>query len=302
MLVKQPIIRNGVDRASRVAVCIDLLSTDTYGEERLVGSGSGFVHREFDKDFLITNWHVVTGRSPENPSHMIPGYPESPTSFRLHLPTSDNPNHFLPSAAFPLYVKGRPNWIQTNFDHTTKRIDLVALPFNFGNDPLVVRMEEFSPPHDQLLHAGRDVVIMGYPFGIRPEKPYPIWKRGYVASESSILDGELLKYLVDTPGRPGMSGSPVFMISRGRQVSKKMHDLLNSKNRSALDIINEIDPNELMEAPEVNSLQFAGIYSGIVGNNQLLHMNLGVVWHATVIDMLFAKPCEGENPFPPTGE
>jgi hypothetical protein len=105
------------------------LSTDTYGEERLVGSGSGFVHREFDKDFLITNWHVVTGRSPENPSHMIPGYPESPTSFRLHLPTSDNPNHFLPSAAFPLYVKGRPNWIQTNFDHTTKRIDLVALPF-----------------------------------------------------------------------------------------------------------------------------------------------------------------------------
>jgi hypothetical protein len=301
MLVKQPIIQNGVNRASRLVVCIDLIGIDTAGCERKIGSGTGFIHRSANRDFLVTNWHVVTGRNPDSPGELLAGYPDSPSAFRLHLPTIDDQNHFRPSVTFPLYTNGRPNWLETSFNHTSKRIDLVALPFDFGDGPLVVRIDEFSPQHDQRLRVGREIVIIGYPFGIRPENPYPIWKRGYVASEPSILDGELPKYLVDTPGRPGMSGSPVFMIAQGRQVSKKTYDLLNSAGRdvSALDLIKQIDPKELVEAPDVHSLQFAGVYSGVVGSSQLQNMNLGIVWHATVVDHLFLHPRDGENPFPP---
>jgi hypothetical protein len=225
MLVKQPIIRSGVDRASRTAICIDLLCTSTSGEERHIGSGTGFIHRHGNRDYLITNWHVVTGRDPNDASHLLRGYPVSPSKFRLHLPSLDDPSHFLPSASFSLYRGGCPNWLQTSFEHTESREDMVAIPINFGDKPLIVRIEEFSPPHDQVLRVGRDVVIVGYPFGIQAANPFPIWKRGYVASEPSILIAGLLKYYIDTPGRPGMSGSPVFMIREGKGVSKETRNL-----------------------------------------------------------------------------
>jgi trypsin-like peptidase len=301
MLVKQPIIRGGVDRASRAAICITLFCVGSSGEEQPIGSGTGFVHRHLDRDYLVTNWHVVTGRNPNDPGRLLPGYPASPTALQLHLPASKAPNHFLPSALFPLYLDGRPQWIQTRFDHTSSRVDLIAVPFEFGDEPLIVRIEEFSPPHDQVLRIGRDVVIVGYPFGIRAENPYPTWKRGAIASEPSILLEALLKYHIDTPGRPGMSGSPVFMITSGKGVSKQTHDLIDQagKGISALEATRNIDVEELLAAPDVNLLRFAGVYSGSVGDNQLLQMNLGVAWHAAVVDRLFTAPIEGENPFPP---
>lgn len=302
MLIKQPIIRSGVDQASRVAICIELLSANTTGEEQRIGSGTGFVHRHLDRDYLITNWHVVTGRDPSQTGHLLPGYPSSPSAFQLHLPSSDDPNRFLPSASFSLYSDGKPRWIQARLDHLDSRVDLVALPFNFGDKPLIVRIEEFSPPHDQFLRIGRDVVIVGYPFGIRAENPYPTWKRAFVASEPSILIGGHPKYYIDTPGRPGMSGSPVFMIGTGMGVSKETHDLFaqfGTGKSSALDIISKLDVDELAAAPDVNLLKFAGVYSGAVADNQLLQMNLGVAWHAGLVDRLFTHPLEGENPFPP---
>lgn len=300
MLVKQPIIPRGIDQASRVAICIDLFCTSINGDEMRIGSGTGFVHRHNGQDFLISNWHVFTGRDPRQPSQLLPGFPSSPSALQLHIPSSSDPNHFLPSASFPLYSDKKPHWIQTQFDHIDTRVDLVALAINFGDKPLIVRVEEFSPSHKQLLRVGRDVVIIGYPFGIREENPYPTWKRAFVASEPSVLIGGLPKYHLDTPGRPGMSGSPVFMIAAGIGVSKETHDLLAQANKDyARDTIMKMDVDELANAPDVNMLQFAGVYSGAVGDNQLLQMNLGVTWHAAVVDRLFGHPIKGENPFPP---
>jgi len=273
------------------------------GDQRKVGSATGFVHRRESRDFLITNWHVETSRKPENPGELLDGYPESPTCFEMYVPKTEEPNRFLPSDFFELYENGRPRWIETKLEGPAagKRTDLVAIPIEFPDGPLIVRIEEFAKYENQRLRIGRDVVIVGYPFGIRAENPFPTWKRGSIASEPSILIGGLPKYYIDTPGRPGMSGSPVFMIDKGTGVSGKTYGLLTAaiNGGSAIDAVRAMDVDEMMNAPEVNMLQFAGVYSGSVGDKALNQLNVGVAWHAGIIDTLFMKPVIGSNPFPP---
>lgn len=291
-----------VDRGTRVAVCIQLYCTDINGNHKTVGFGTGFFRRYLGRDWLVTNWHVLAGRSPENPQRLLDGYPDSPTSFQIHLPRASNPNHFVPSEIYPLYENGNPTWIETKAvgPAAGQLMDLAAVQFEFDGDdpPLIQRVEEFARDN-MTLRIGRDVLIVGYPFGIRPENPYAMWKRGFVASEPSTLIEGLPKFYIDSPGRPGMSGSPVFMITPGLGVSSKTHELLTAEAGSAFNHFRQLDVEELANAPEVNILRFAGVYSGSVGDANLDQLRVGVAWHAFAVDQLFANPRPGGNPFPP---
>lgn len=304
-ILRSPILRSGVDRASRVAVCIDLYCRGSGGADKKVGSGTAFFHQRWGRHFLITNWHVVTARNPQSPGELLDGYPASPTSFQLHLPVRDDPDRYVPSELFPLYASDQPSWFETSLENrgTVARIDLVALPFEFPESPtgpLVTCIEEFTPEEHQYLRVGRDVVIVGYPFGIRAENPFPIWKRGFVASEPSLLIGGLPKYYIDSPGRPGMSGSPVFMITKGIGLPRETANSLRQLTKgAALAAIRNLDTEEILNAPDVNIMQFAGVYSGSVGDQGLERLRVGVAWHAAMVDRLFSQPERGSNPFPP---
>jgi len=288
-----------VDRGTRVAVCINLLCSDTGGGKRPVGSGSGFFRRYQERYWLITNWHVLTGRHPDSPQTLLEGFPDSPTHFELVLPQRDDPNHFVPSAPFPLYDQGKPLWTEGTAlgSRADLIVDLATVPFEFSDSdmPLFECVDDFLD-ESLMLRVGRDVLIVGYPFGIRAENPHAIWKRGFVASEPAILIGGQPKFLIDSPGRPGMSGSPVFMIKAGLGVSAETKRLLLG---NALDAISGLDADELANAPEVNILRFAGVYSGSIGDAKLERLRVGVAWHAFAVDRLSSQPSPGQNPCPP---
>ena len=114
---------------------------------------------------------------------------------------------------------------------------------------MFVRIEEFAKYENQRLRIGRDVVIVGYPFGIRAENPFPTWKRGSIASEPSILIGGVAKILHRYAGTPGMSGSPVFMINKGTGVSEKTYGLLTAAitGGSAIDAVRAIDVDGVVD-------------------------------------------------------
>ena len=174
----------------------------------------------------------------------------------------------------------------------------MAIPVDLSDEKhplLITRIEDAAWHENTYLRIGRDVIIVGYPFGMRPENPYPIWKRGFVASEPFLLVDGMPKYYVDSPGRPGMSGSPMFMVSPGRAVSKATRDLLEDKSLSPLAIIQQIDVEELMGAPEINMMQFAGVYAGSFGESKLEEMRLGIAWHAAMVDRLFNHPVAGST-------
>jgi len=304
-ILKNPILKSGVDRGSRVAVCIDLFCRNYKGEDIKVGSGSGFFHTRHNTSYLITNWHVLTGRNPNEPSVLLEGFPESPSAFQIHLARNENPNHFVPSELYPLYEDGKPQWLETHRPKASSNgiIDLAAIAFNFPDSdegPLITPIDQFSPDGKDFLYIGRDVVIIGYPFGINELNPYPIWKRGYVASEPSLLIGGMPKFYIDSPGRPGMSGSPIFMISKGIGLPIETAKLFqNGSNQDVLKAFTSKDVDELKSAPEVNILQFAGVYSGSVGDSSLERLRVGVAWHAGIVDRLFTNTEQGYNPHPP---
>lgn len=306
-VLQAAIITGRVHPATRVSVCIDLHCKDVDGVERNVGTGTGFLYRQLGELFLITNWHVVTGRQPGNPERLLSGYPSSPSSFSLYMSPTSQPNNFLPSENYNLYFQGEPIWLETSLmDSQSKCVDLVAIPMRFDaleDPPVITPINQFAPNGKDTLYMGRDLVVVGYPFGISTSNPFPIWKRGHVASETGFVVDGLPRFYIDSPGRPGMSGSPVFMLSKGKLISERTADLLENFDKgSALETLGALDSEELANAKETSVLQFAGVYSGSVGDKSLQEMQLGIVWHAALVDAIFEQPKKGQNDYPPTVE
>jgi hypothetical protein len=64
------------------------------------------------------------------------------------------------------------------------------------------------------LETGLDVFVLGFPRGMSGGAEFPIWKRGSIASEPNFDIDNLPKILIDTATREGMSGAPVYALSR----------------------------------------------------------------------------------------
>ncbi|WP_421329853.1 S1 family peptidase [Aeromonas veronii] len=294
VLLKKPIIDGGINPGSHATVCIDLYCKNSDGEDKRIGCGSGFFHVRNGMTFLITNWHVLTGRDPTNPQNTIDGYQGSPSGFSFHHSRKSNKNHFIPSPIFNLYSDGKPNWFEVDAD---KIYDIAAIKIDIptDSDVYIEPIEKFTDSiGDKNIYVGGDVVIVGYPFGINASNPFPVWKHAYIASEPSILIDGVPKMFIDSPGLPGMSGSPIYKISKGVSLPGETVDAI--KNFTDF---RKIDIGQIQNAPETSVLSFVGIYSGSLGNGSLEKMRLGFAWHAALVDIMFTKPRNGTNPYPP---
>lgn len=300
-IFSKPLPVNRIDKGSKVAVCIELLADKEDGSTTKIGTGTGFFHKFDSKWCLVTNWHVVTGRDPANPSRTINGYPCSPSKFRFFVNYPGQPKKYVSTPDFPLYENQTPVWIEFEDDAkiNNRRIDLVAIPFVFTEEkmPLITPIANFAHDGIESLRMGRELTIIGYPFGLQASSPYPIWKRGYLASEPSIaLDG-MPKFYLDSPGRPGMSGAPVFTISPGFDAPAELARKLKEGSDSATQAFMELDTSMMRNT--INVLEFVGVYSGSIGDVSLEKLQLGIVWHGGLVDMLFEKARQGTNPYPP---
>jgi hypothetical protein len=284
--------------ASYCSTMIDLHCEGVDGELVKVAHGTGFFWRQGGVVYLITNWHVITGRNPSAPGTLI--YREQPTSFSLCLPLKSNKKFFAAIHPIPLYTDGKPNWIEVI---STSIWDVVAIPLSFPSDAYVVGVQDFCHAPSLSFRPGRDVVIIGYPFD-RAESHYPVWKRAMIASEPSSLLRGLPQMYLDTPGRPGMSGSPVYFISEGVGFSSGNEapvpgTTVGNDIESWMRIIEGSNPSF---ASGAIILEFVGIYSGSMGDSSLDRLNLGLSWFGMLVSALISKPLPGQNSFsPPAG-
>jgi hypothetical protein len=175
----------------------------------MLDQGTGFLVRHQEQLYLITNWHVVTGRKPvtgENNggSSSLPEYLE---------------------VSFPFLLGGDLYWTLQRLDlydtHTRKARWLVhpyAPPMEGGTDVIALPIDKEPPSvyayslEDALdpreLSPGAELSIVGYPFKVNPSTA--IWTRATVASEPRHGFEDDPVYLVDARSRPGQSGSPVL--------------------------------------------------------------------------------------------
>jgi len=287
-----PTILKGPSRASQCTVSIRKVARVGTGDVEQ-GWGTGFLYRDPDQlTWLVTNWHVLTGRRPDNPGTLLPNTGCSPDRIRVVF-AARQAGAFLKPAEMELYQNGKPVWREYK---RTEGVDLASIPIEVPDGSAGIAVQDFGPQGKRIIEPGLDVIITGYPLEFGPYCPFPIWKRAMIATEPAYLamGGP------QTPGAPGMSGSPVYRSGSGFAVNRDEAELFSKAERGEVSALNAVMglSVESMRHESV-TLEFIGVYAGATGDKNLERLNLGRMFVAGFVDQLVTKGEPGNNPFPP---
>jgi hypothetical protein len=224
-----------------------------------LGTATGFIWKRREQHYLITNWHVVTGRSARTGKLEMKVQPDM-----LKMPLNTRIMDFG-KQTYEMRIRdadNNPLWYV--YPGRQRGCDVVAVPLPIrGDDPIVnmYPINALRSEADLAIRIGMDVYILGYPFGNQPPG-FPVWKRGSIASEPDLTKLGAGYMLVDTASRPGMSGAPVIRRSWAAH-------LLN---------------DDAISSDSTPQSKFIGVYSGRLHTDDPSDAQIGMVWPASDID------------------
>jgi hypothetical protein len=218
-----------------------------------VSQATGFVVTRNENNYLITNWHVITGREPETGEPISPGS-EDPDTIKIWHHASTRLGSWTSRNEQLLNTNGETKWLQHNLGRDR---DVVALPLTQIQGCKIYPLDLNLGNTDLLVRPSEPVSIVGFPYGLASDGKFGIWKTGHIASDIGLsYDGKPI-FLIDASTRGGMSGSPVFARRiGGYQTSSGAYNLGSSATR------------------------FLGVYSGRV---VVRDVEIGKVWKPEVI-------------------
>jgi hypothetical protein len=254
---------------------IELLSND--GLDQVVARGTGFFWKYAGLPYLITNWHIASGKNIFTGGNVSKqGY--IPGKIRFHGLSIDQRGEALKFhrqkwvltideqaqalLAQPPKVLGREAdiWGIQIPPHCVLHKDRTRTGFvgaedvsSFVNDHVGARI---------ITRAGDDCFVLGYPLANYEGLMPPVWKRGSIASDTNIGVDNRPIFLVDAATAPSMSGAPIFR----RVVTAVAFD----HGKQAL--------------VEHTSFAFVGVYAGRLQSAELEKTNIGYGWYATLIN------------------
>lgn len=258
-----------------------------------IGTGLLYLHKE--KYYIVTAWHNLTGLNSETlepisraasvPDNilasMVIRYPgelsirqsavislqdEKTSLFLIH------PKHWpnIDVAVIPVDFETAEQEVQT-FDRTFRRPFLGGLHTERGT----IVLSEICPVQNYLLSStvikqrwlsevqvSQELFIPGYPQNITDRSLQPVWKRATIASGVQAGWNGERKFLIDSASQSGMSGAPVFLYAPDGKV-RLGAEVYHAEGTAAV---------------------LAGIYVGRVGVTEKVDPQIGIVFHASVID------------------
>jgi len=231
------------------------LYLETYFSDHQIGVATGFVVKNNSSHYLITNWHVVTGRNPRN-NQPLSGMAE-PNMLKVWF-HGQQLGHWLRKEVDIIDRDANKLWLE----HARRReVDVVAIPLNPSDDIKIYDLDLALADFDLMIYPSEAVSIIGFPEGITSHGKFPIWKTGHVASDIDIDWGDKPAFLIDATTKSGMSGSPV--------IAKRVSIYQTSKG-------NQIG----------NAVRFLGVYSG--REIDVAGIEIGFVWKPRVISEILA--------------
>jgi S1-C subfamily serine protease len=239
---------------------------EAYFNEQQLSSATCFFARRAERCYLITNWHVVSGKNNQTNKHLSETIAE-PNKLVVKV-FKKNAVYLEPTDLTIPLLDGSGDSIWLEHPTHGSKVDVVAIRVELPADIFVMDVESFIEPFNDetTISVKDDVFILGFPFGYRVNELFPIWKRASIASEPMIDIDDLPKYLVDTATRQGMSGSPVI------KMEKRSVGMANGT------------PGELGVKVSNYRMGLAGIYSGRIGVQSGEDMQLGIVWKSRVFN------------------
>jgi hypothetical protein len=218
-----------IDRLSLTTVRLQALYNET-----VLSNATGFFYSGLldnkQNFWLVTNWHVLSGRHINPPHSALHSKGSVPNRIGLSLLLKDDqpeyhgagPNELRFQEQFvELYDSdGAAIWYQ----HPQKNaFDVAVINFSVLVDRCEFRgINQVARQDDMKIEIGSRILVLGYPLGYQHFMGTPIWKAGIIASEPHLeTPVSLNRVVIDATTRQGMSGAPVIMRERTHYLSEK---------------------------------------------------------------------------------
>lgn len=176
-----------------------------------IGMGTAFSVQKDNQNFLITNWHNVTGRNPETNKPLSSSGICDPDEMKVWFFTNTI-GLWVPKTIKLKNSEGKNLWIEHPLG---QQVDVVAIPYESTSDIFVKNLDLETSKLDIVIFPSLSVSIIGYPNGLTSGGKFSIWKTGHIASEMDLNFNGQSVFLIDATTRSGMSGSPVVLRSSG---------------------------------------------------------------------------------------
>lgn len=251
-----------INEYSMTSYNVDILFNDIK-----LSNATCFFTRIKETLYLVTNWHVVSGRNADT-KKCLDRMGSVPNKLRVYIPKETEDSTFCYCDDFYMDVElldrsGNQLWYEMQKDN--RMIDVAIIPLK-DIDGICTTIEQAEEPFNEQVNfeIASEIYIIGFPFG-KQTGFVPIWKKASVASEPELDVEELPYFFADTATRSGMSGSPVILY-KDRPVV-----LTNTEGKISR-----------------HWTKFIGIYSGRIGADceEKGDAQLGRVWKASVIQEL----------------
>lgn len=245
-----------VDRLSATSLYLKL-----YARGNFLSNATAFVVSHCGRAFLVTNWHVLSGRhaETEKPLSKTAGIPDQ-VRIAHHMKSKLGRWRFIREQLYR--ADGSPIWVE----HPRGReIDVAVLELRnvpedvqlYGFDLALADVDLDTPP-------GTPVSVIGFPLGLRPNVFFAIWKTGHIASDVDIPYRNGPAFLIDATTREGMSGSPVVARRWVNEPTQQWEHALDPMTVSVRTVLRT---------------KFLGVYASRVNDDA----EIGCVWRPSAI-------------------
>jgi hypothetical protein len=247
--------RINIDPLSARSLLIEL-----FANGHSLSTATGFIVEQGGTNYLVSNWHVLSGRNAET------GKPMSPTAavpdeIKIVCHHKGRLGSWLLKSERLINDDGTNRWRE---HPNGMQIDIAVLPLTMTIDDIdLYPLDLTLADVDMIPEPAMPVSIIGYPFGLSAGGAWPIWKTGHIATDPDINYDGRPAFLIDATTRGGMSGSPVVLRMNGGFRT-------NSGNQILAGGI---------------TTKFLGIYSGRIHADA----ELGRVWRPFLINEVIAN-------------
>lgn len=259
--------------------------------EALVCTATAFFYkRDQNWIYIVTNWHIVTGRDTQEPKYSKTGAIPTKIELKLHRNVGEKMISMSQKESFLLDLNDEngcsarwlehPKW-RHNVDIAIIRIKNEDNFFEKFTCYFLDEYQNFERRYDPSVMD--DVFVIGYPWGLAGgDGVLPLYKRGSVSSDPVVGHKNLPRFLIDCNTTSGMSGSPVICARSGPW---------HPSGTLSLDSVMGTVKN------------FAGVYSGRLegteGNTKkdsdIIVSDIGIVWGKELIEEIIAEGVQGAS-------
>lgn len=178
---------------------------------------TGFLLKYCEDTYLITNWHVVSGKDADSLECLDKKHLAIPNNLMVSFHKKGSLGEWVKKRIDLLDDSEEPLWLEHPLG---SEVDVVAIKLDETDDIEIYTLDFKLKDTDMIPVTAMPVSVIGYPFGLSAGANWPIWKTGNIASDHGI-DFEVNRpaFLIDATTRAGMSGSPVVLRADSYQRS-----------------------------------------------------------------------------------